>query len=279
MSAIAKTIWLIESRLFEDISLDDVAEHAGLSRSHISRAFPAATGFSISGYMRSRRLSEAARQLARGAPDILSVALDVHYGSHEAFTRAFRELFGTTPEEVRREGGTGNLKLMEPLPMDPQLKLRLDPPTIDNHARMLMCGIRGRHGMSAANTLPLQWQRFQPHLGTISGQVGRVAYGVVGEMPEGADDFEYFTAVEIDGKGALPSDLVTVTIPAQRFARYRHHGHISSIRSTVAAIFEVREPTLGQSSAFPYSFVEYYGPGFDPIRGEGDVEIWVPEAT
>ena len=30
----------------------------------------------------------------KGAPDILSVALDVGYGSHEAFTRAFREQFG-----------------------------------------------------------------------------------------------------------------------------------------------------------------------------------------
>jgi AraC family transcriptional regulator len=36
-----------------------------------------------------------------GRPDILHVALDVGYGSHEAFTWAFREQFGVTPEAIR----------------------------------------------------------------------------------------------------------------------------------------------------------------------------------
>jgi AraC-like DNA-binding protein len=53
--------------------------------------------------MRGRRLSEAARVLANGGPDILSVALDFGYGSHEAFTRAFRDQFGLTPESVRAQ--------------------------------------------------------------------------------------------------------------------------------------------------------------------------------
>src|SRR4051812_87865 len=118
MSAFEKTIWLVESHLFEPISLDDVADHAGLSRSHISRIFPVATGWSITGYMRARRLTEAARLLAAGAPDILSVALETGYGSHEAFTRAFGDQFGKTPETVRRERSLESLNLVEPLPMD-----------------------------------------------------------------------------------------------------------------------------------------------------------------
>ena len=52
-------------------------------------------------YARARRLTEAARVLAKGAPDILNVALEADYGSHEAFTRAFRDHFGMTPEAVR----------------------------------------------------------------------------------------------------------------------------------------------------------------------------------
>ena len=115
MSAVAKTVWLLESRLFEAISLDDVANHAGVSRTHISHIFPAATGFSISGYLRARRLSEAAKLLAEGAPDILSVALEAGYGSHEAFTRAFRDQFDLTPDELRRKRSLSNLQLVEPL--------------------------------------------------------------------------------------------------------------------------------------------------------------------
>ncbi len=74
---------------------------AGVSRFHMVRAFAAATGLSVMRYVRARRLSEAARALADGAPDILALALEADYGSHEAFTRAFRDHFGVTPEAVR----------------------------------------------------------------------------------------------------------------------------------------------------------------------------------
>ena len=36
MSAIAKTLWLIESRFRETPSLDELAAQTGLSRSHLS---------------------------------------------------------------------------------------------------------------------------------------------------------------------------------------------------------------------------------------------------
>ena len=278
MSAIAKTIWLLESRLFEDLSLDDVAAHAGVSRSHISRIFPAATGFSISGYLRSRRLTEAARQLAGGAPDILSVALQSGYGSHEAFTRAFRDQFGTTPDRVRRQRSTQNLELVEPLPMDESLKIRLDTPVFDDHPEMLMAGLKVHQKMSAPNLLPLQWQEFQQHLGHIPGQVGRSAFGVIGNVGEDGDDYDYYTTVEIDGRGALPSDLMTVRIPAQRLARFTHHGHISTIRSTIGAIFDKWPMHPGVTSEGNFGFIEYYGGDFDPVTGYGTIEIWIAVA-
>src|SRR3954451_2968586 len=101
MNPAQKALWYIESHLAQPLTLDEVAAIAGVSRFHLVRAFAAATGLSVMRYVRARRLSEAARTLADGAPDILRVALDADYGSHEAFTRAFREHFGVTPEMVR----------------------------------------------------------------------------------------------------------------------------------------------------------------------------------
>jgi AraC family transcriptional regulator len=100
VSVTPKALWYIESHLSSELSLDAVAEVARVSRFHLSRAFAASTGISLTGYMRARRLSEAAKALVKGAPDILSVALDAGYGSHEAFTRAFRQHFGVTPEQL-----------------------------------------------------------------------------------------------------------------------------------------------------------------------------------
>jgi AraC family transcriptional regulator len=275
MSAVAKTVWLLESRLFEPLSLDEVAMHAGLSPSHISRIFPAATGYSITGYMRARRLTEAARLLADGAPDILSVALQSGYGSHEAFTRAFRDQFGMTPDQVRRQRSLDQLTLVEPLPMDESLKIRLDAPVFDDHSEMVMAGLKVHQKMSAPNTLPLQWQEFQQHLGHIPGAIGRAAFGVIGNVGEDGDEYDYYTTVEIDGKGALPSDLITLKLPAQRFARFAHRGHISTIRSTIGAIFDKWPMHPGVTSEGNFGFIEYYGPDFDPVTGSGTIEIWI----
>ena len=101
MNPAQKALWFIESHLAEELTLDEVAAIGGVSRFHMVRAFAAATGLSVMRYVRARRLSEAARALAGGAPDILTLALDADYGSHEAFTRAFRDHFGVTPEAVR----------------------------------------------------------------------------------------------------------------------------------------------------------------------------------
>jgi AraC family transcriptional regulator len=101
MSTIERAVWFIESRLSDPIRLVDVADAVGVSPFHLARLFHAVAGQPVISYVRSRRLSEAARALASGRPDILGLALDVGYGSHEAFTRAFRDRFGLTPEAAR----------------------------------------------------------------------------------------------------------------------------------------------------------------------------------
>src|SRR6476646_4717369 len=118
MNPAEKALWFIESHLGRELTLDEIAGIAGISRFHMVRSFAAATGLSVMRYVRARRLSEAARALAVGAPDILTLALDADYGSHEAFTRAFRDHFGVTPEAVRAASCVDKLKLQEPIQMD-----------------------------------------------------------------------------------------------------------------------------------------------------------------
>jgi AraC family transcriptional regulator len=76
MSPLGKALWFIESHFSSETTLDDIAEVAGVSRYYITRAFGDATGHSVMRYVRGRRLTEAARSLANGARNVLSVALD-----------------------------------------------------------------------------------------------------------------------------------------------------------------------------------------------------------
>src|SRR5437868_15401634 len=141
MNPAQKALWFIERHLADALTLDDCAGIAGVSRFHLVRAFGAATGFSVMRYARARRLTEAARALARGAPDILSLALDADYGSHEAFTRAYRDHFGVTPEAVRAATCLDRLKLQEPIMMDSTALDHLKPPRFETSKPLLIAGI------------------------------------------------------------------------------------------------------------------------------------------
>ena len=139
MEAVKKALWYIESHSAGPLTLGEVAEASGLSRFHLARVFPAVTGYPVFGYLRARRLTEAARELANGAPDILSVALDAGYGSHEAFTRAFRDLVGLTPEEVRARRRLDDLSLVEPIRMSDVPAVDLAPPIVSRYRRHAHC--------------------------------------------------------------------------------------------------------------------------------------------
>ena len=106
MNPVGKALWYIESHLTRELSLEEIAAGAETSRFHLTRAFGEATGRSPMRYARARRLTRAAQTLACGAPDILAVALEAGYSSHEAFTRSFRDQFDCTPESVRDSRNT-----------------------------------------------------------------------------------------------------------------------------------------------------------------------------
>src|ERR1051325_10615922 len=172
---IPRALWFVESHFAQEMTLDDVAAVAGVSRYHLSRTFSLASGTSLMAYVRARRLSEAARALAAGAPDILTVALDWGYGSHEAFSRAFREQFDLTPEAVRARGQITDLPLTEALRMDDSMLTPLDPPRIVEQSALHIAGLNERYDHTASAAIPSQWQRFPPHIDHVPGQVGHTA--------------------------------------------------------------------------------------------------------
>jgi AraC family transcriptional regulator len=275
MNPVGKALWFIESHSAADITLEDIATCAGVSRFHLLRAFNAATGLSIMRYVRGRRLTIAARQLAEGAADILAVAIDAGYSSHEAFTRAFRDQFGVTPEAVRRQGTLENIPLLEGITMSTLPHTTLHPPRFENGRLLLIAGIGARYdGEQSGAGIPAQWQRFAPYLGNVAGQVGKTAYGVCYNTDD-AGNMDYLCGVEVSDFSALPPDFTRLRIPAQRYAVFFHREHISTIRATWHAVWNQWLPESGHQVA-DAPFFELYGEDFNPTSGNGGVELWVP---
>lgn len=270
---VAKALWFIESHLSDDVDLSDIASVAGHSRHHLVRAFGTATGCSVMRHLRGRRLSEAARALAAGAPDILDVALAAGYGSHEAFTRAFRDQFGTTPEAARAHGLT-DMVLVEAIRMDDTTFPDLDPPRLAELPAFLVAGLSERCAMAGATNIPSLWLRLVPHLGNLPNQVGAETYGVCWN---GDDDgnVEYMAGLAVSDFSDLPAEFTRLRIPAQRYAVFLHRGHIAGIGATWRAIWQRDLPQTGLTVADAPTF-ERYDARFDPRTGLGEVEIWVP---
>ncbi|WP_079478880.1 AraC family transcriptional regulator [Halobacillus salinus] len=97
----------IEENLSDDIDTDDVMRIAQCSEYHFRRMFSFLAGITLSEYIRRRRLTLAAFEL-KGEEKVIDVAVKYGYNSPDAFARAFQQLHGITPSELKR--GVHSLK-------------------------------------------------------------------------------------------------------------------------------------------------------------------------
>ena len=101
-NAIEKTILFIESHLTASFTVEDAAREAGYSYYHLNRQFSAVLGESVGSYIKKRRLSHAARELIYTERRIIDIALDHGFESSEAFSRAFKAVYHTSPAGYRK---------------------------------------------------------------------------------------------------------------------------------------------------------------------------------
>ncbi|TAH64874.1 MAG: AraC family transcriptional regulator [Rhodopseudomonas palustris] len=92
------------ARSSDRISPTLIDRPASLSRSHVARAFRAATSKSPQDYLQERRLSKAARLLEATERPITDTAFALGFSSPSALAQRFRRRFGTTPTAWRRGG-------------------------------------------------------------------------------------------------------------------------------------------------------------------------------
>lgn len=87
----------------DDLSLDMIAEYAGVSGYHFRTVFYYLSGMTLSEYIKNRRLSEANRDLLNGEK-VTDVAFKYGYQSIDGFTRAFKKWSGFLPSEAVKMG-------------------------------------------------------------------------------------------------------------------------------------------------------------------------------
>lgn len=104
---------------------DELAARLHLSRSQLDRVVTAAASEAPGRLRRRILLERAAFRLLEGKLGVLEVAFEAGYGSHEAFSRAFRRAYGEAPSAWRSRPGGVHLAAPNRVHFHPPGGLRL----------------------------------------------------------------------------------------------------------------------------------------------------------
>ena len=96
--AVRKCIYIINTRLFSDLSLPTLANACGVSKDYLSALFLRSLGLTISKYIKRERL-HAAKDMLESGFTISEAAYTAHFCSESYFIKCFKEEFGLTPKK------------------------------------------------------------------------------------------------------------------------------------------------------------------------------------
>jgi AraC-like DNA-binding protein len=101
VNIVQNAINYIEENLLEDISPEVIGNAIGYSPSSFQNLFSALIGYSLGEYIRLRRLSCAAEELAEDkSSSVIDISLKYGYETPEAFSKAFKRLYNCAPSKI-----------------------------------------------------------------------------------------------------------------------------------------------------------------------------------
>lgn len=234
--AIQKTLNHIEQHVDEEIQIEELAEIAALSLFYYQRLFTRLVKKPVREYIKLRRLARVCGPLRDKGNRIIDVAMTYGFGSHETFTRAFKDTYGITPAQYRDKPVSLNNfdkpdLLLNYVMMDEGVPLISDGLVLEMNRKTLETPI---YFLGVAGHIPFQkgkmlgerpgvampgkiWNEFFGALGNIPCLSGGRHIGVCyhGDAPEGHTT--YFAGAEAE-QGGESSRFVGWQLPAREYA-------------------------------------------------------------
>lgn len=269
IEGIQNAIEYVESHLTEDIQIKDVAEKAYVSEFHFQRIFGVLCGFSLSEYIRNRRMALAARELAGSDVKVIDIALKYGYDSPDSFTRAFTKFHGITPSAAKEKGA----KLRDFAPVRINLSLEggtmMDYKIVEKATFTVMGRKRSFNNETSYQEIPKYWEE---HFKDGGGEVVCGMYGLC--IDSAGADFDYLIADNYLPWKEVPDGYETRTLPAGTWAVFPCKQ--STLQDTNTKMWKEWLPNCkGYKLGGNYN-IEMYGPLCEENPGESYVELWLP---
>lgn len=271
---------LIESRLEEPLEMEEVARAACSSPFHFQRMFHMLTGTTVAEYIRRRRLTLAAQELASGQAKVIDVALKYGYETPEAFAKAFRKVHGLAPSAARAPGAplkafprlSFHLSLKGDKDMDYRI-VEKDPFAVIGKSLVVSCKDGENH-----RRIPLFWKECYE-----DGTVGRLLQAGTGKDLLGMctnfchkeSTMRYWIALEGDPETAAAQGIESTTVPAATWAVFPSVGAMpGAIQKVWERIFQEWFPSTGYEHAEGPELEVY--PEGDSSSEDYRCEVWIP---
>lgn len=279
---VEKAIEYIEEHLDEGIGLNDVSRVTGYSYHHMTRLFSSILGESVGHYIHRRRLYKAAEKLIHSNQRVIDIAFDSGFESPEAFSRAFKTVFGSSPSDYRKAGI--NLVTNAKREMSPQ-DVRHIANNISHIPQILLqdeikvAGIRGNTSLSN-NQIPELWEYFlRFHIN--SYHFTGIGYSIcetqqTAYTEEGDVSFSVLIGSSVKNFDNLPKTLVGKTLKAGRYAVFTHRGTFANLFKSYQYIYGTWLPTSKEELDDREDFEVYKRRvlSFDDPKNE--VKIFIP---
>ncbi|MCM1119801.1 MAG: helix-turn-helix transcriptional regulator [bacterium] len=182
---IFSSLELIEERIRERLTVENLAGSAHFSKYHYQRLFREAVGESVMRYVAGRKVALAAQELVETDASVLEIALRYGYDSHEGFTRSFRTHMGVTPAEYRKYHSSIGLPQTrkERGSMGAKMKVSKNTDEIIRELNGLIVQIRETAAFTRRNQGALGLERYGEFWTTVAGRA-EAAADALAEMLE-----------------------------------------------------------------------------------------------
>ena len=278
LDAIDKSIEYIEEHIADDITVSDVADYLYMSPFYFQKGFSMLCGYTVSEYIRNRRLALAGGELLTTDAKIIDIALKYGYDSPDGFTKAFTRFHNVSPSVVQRDKVM--IKTFAPLKINISLKGGyIMNYKIEKKESFKVLGVSKRFDYETCKEeIPKFWQE---HYACGNGKYVCGMFGVNIDEKMGGESFEYLIADAYDPSKEVPGGFEVKTVPEFTWAMFSCDGPMpEALQDVNQKIFSQWLPALKEYEFAAGYCIEKYDDASKYPKGTMDEnyhsEIWIP---